>query len=749
MKNIIRITFLFILFSISSNLYSQCVGNCTSVTATLTDSSIQVWSNATVTINIVPPFGNPATLLNSGVPIASPNNVITTNSLGTFTISLDDNAKLTPAGSRWNFIICPNATTANCSTGLIFVTGTSQNLSASLSSYLTVPVVNTGPTLQRAYSDNEANGGTGSIYWNTTSGLFKGCYVGPCPANSWQALGNLGVPGNSTQIPYNNGSGGFSASPYFAWNNTSNTLFTSNSVNGTDNGIYNPTICSTSIAPTWCSGSDLGAWVNAAFSNCNNICIVQIPAGTYTYTTTINMLNPSQSLIGAGSLLTVLNYTGSGDGIRWQMVPFTLEKAGVLRGFSLVGTSSAINCIHSGTLQGSTWEDLTISGCTGTAVNTWGTGANGVLLENISGGWTERTYMHNVHFGYGIGGTITGNTNELHLTINGGTFSFGYSDFDLWFNIEANQIGLLIDNVATIYHGTINLKGNMDVAPSSFLTINGQIVESQLHVFGEFVGSNPNAIAVGSTGNVQAEGNIQITGGAGLYGIAIPNITSGGTYSVEPWLALDYPGTTASNLQKQPPMIVTGYKNISADGTYVIAQAIPGTGQSGDLQGRLILSWPNNTNRMATMILDVSCAVFEPVSCTLDVPVNYFYNNQPVFTSPTIKLNSSSIPQIQVTIGNRNGVTQYVVASWYGAAGAGTNAGGPTLFPSSSLGSTAISLIGSVPQVFANLPSCVGNLKGQTAIVTDSTTVTYNANIVGSGSNTVEALCNGSSWTAH
>jgi hypothetical protein len=231
MKNIIKLSFL-LLFSV--NLYSQCIGNCTSVTATLTDTSAQVWTNATVTINLVPPFSNPAPMLNNGVPVNSPNNVITTNSSGIFTISLDDNAMLTPAGSRWNFTMCPNATTANCSTGQIFVTGSAQNLSASLSSYLAVPNVNAGPTLQRAYSDSEANGGTGSVYWNTGTGALKGCYIGPCPANSWQSLGNLGVPGSNTQIPYNNGAGAFAASSNFTFNSTTNTL---NTVNGTFSGI--------------------------------------------------------------------------------------------------------------------------------------------------------------------------------------------------------------------------------------------------------------------------------------------------------------------------------------------------------------------------------------------------------------------------------------------------------------------------------------------------------------------------------
>ena len=63
------------------------------------------------------------------------------------------------------------------------------------------------------------------------------------------------------------------------------------------------------IAP---AGSDIGAQINAAFTACSFNCVVAIPPGNYSYSTTIEMTKPSQSLIGAGSLLTILHYTGQG-----------------------------------------------------------------------------------------------------------------------------------------------------------------------------------------------------------------------------------------------------------------------------------------------------------------------------------------------------------------------------------------------------------------------------------------------------
>jgi hypothetical protein len=194
---------LFILCSfifISVFVQAQCVGHCTTVTATLTDSSTQVWANATVSINIIAPFGNPSPLQNNGAPIASPINTIQTNGSGVFTISLDDNTQVTPAGSKWHFTMCPNATIQNCSQATLTIAGASESLTTPLSSVLIVPVVNSAPTIYRAYSDAEANGGLGSVYWNTTSNTFRGCAQALCNGSGWTPLGGggSGLPAGTT-----------------------------------------------------------------------------------------------------------------------------------------------------------------------------------------------------------------------------------------------------------------------------------------------------------------------------------------------------------------------------------------------------------------------------------------------------------------------------------------------------------------------------------------------------------------------
>src|SRR5205814_3726020 len=105
---------------------------------------------------------------------------------GHFTVSLDDNNVVTPAGSHWVFTLCPNATVPVCSNATILVTGVSQDLSVTLSNALTLPVVNTKPTIFRAYNDTEAFGGLGALYVRTNDNSLRLCNTpAGCPGSGW------------------------------------------------------------------------------------------------------------------------------------------------------------------------------------------------------------------------------------------------------------------------------------------------------------------------------------------------------------------------------------------------------------------------------------------------------------------------------------------------------------------------------------------------------------------------------------
>jgi len=394
------------------------------------------------------------------------------------------------------------------------------------------------------------------------------------------------------------------------------------------------------------SGLDIGAKINSAIATCVSQCTITIPPGTYNYSTTITITTPGISLIGAGPEATFLNYTGSGDGILWQMNPFTLNKAGTLRGFTLIGTSSTVNLIHTGTIVGSTLDDLVVSGATGAA-------GTGILFENAnltSQGWTERVFMRNVH----VGASGVGNTTDVALNVKGGMTSFGYNEFDFWQNVEAGQTGFSLCVTCYLYNGDLKIKGNIDSTNSttSYVTLNGRATTENLVITGESVtGSHTNAILVGSSAIVGATGYITVLASDETTGAIPVNIASGGAYYIQPFYSYSFPIST---------MLQEASKTISTDGSFPVIQG-------GDLRGRLQLSWPNAGGSMDEMILDLGCTQFGN-PCSMDVPVNYSYvSGSPVISNPTIIENSiSGIIQVLVTIGNRGGHTGPLYATWVG-----------------------------------------------------------------------------------
>jgi hypothetical protein len=176
-----------------------------------------------------------------------------------------------------------------------------------------------------------------------------------------------------------NGNYGFWAPPgnYFVsltgtvptWQSITYTIpvqnYTNNTFSGTDveaslNGILNAGACGSTNAPTWCSGSDIASWVNAAYSQCGNICTVYVPAGTYSTGNTINIpvVTNGTAALWIDNAATI-NYTGTGDAIYGSNAQVGRVRLKIFGGGQIVGTSSAANCIHFGAFSGARVDDIT------------------------------------------------------------------------------------------------------------------------------------------------------------------------------------------------------------------------------------------------------------------------------------------------------------------------------------------------------------------------------------------------------
>lgn len=152
-------------------------GQTTNVSFTITDSDSQTWNNGSFIVTFVPTPGNPGPYLYQGVPMTQaqkgPYSGVM-NGSGTGTITLPSNNFITPSGTKWQFVIAPNAS-APSSTMTATITGASQNLSASFSSQVRAPRFPALGTSSWGYLDGEVTPipNPGGAYFNVTSKVVR------------------------------------------------------------------------------------------------------------------------------------------------------------------------------------------------------------------------------------------------------------------------------------------------------------------------------------------------------------------------------------------------------------------------------------------------------------------------------------------------------------------------------------------------------------------------------------------------
>jgi hypothetical protein len=187
------IIFLLCFLLFISNIATATAPATTTVTVTLVDTNGQVWSNAFITVEILPPFGNPSPLNNNGNSVQGMQRLFADGS-GVFSVVLDDNLVVAPSGSLQKFTICPNATVPFCTVVTKSVTGATEDLSADINPNLTLVNLNASNPINRAYTDIEVTGGQGSLYWRVTDNHLRGFN-----GTSWQD-----IIASATNIKWNN-----------------------------------------------------------------------------------------------------------------------------------------------------------------------------------------------------------------------------------------------------------------------------------------------------------------------------------------------------------------------------------------------------------------------------------------------------------------------------------------------------------------------------------------------------------------
>ena len=84
----------------------------TAVTATISDTSGQVWNNGSYTITFFPVPGKPGPYFYNGNPFSPQVYTGFMSNTGVLSISLPSNNFITPSGNLWTFTVCPQASSS-------------------------------------------------------------------------------------------------------------------------------------------------------------------------------------------------------------------------------------------------------------------------------------------------------------------------------------------------------------------------------------------------------------------------------------------------------------------------------------------------------------------------------------------------------------------------------------------------------------------------------------------------------------
>jgi hypothetical protein len=117
------------------------------------------------------------------------------------------------------------------------------------------------------------------------------------------------------------------------------------------------------LSATSVTGADIGDRVNRALKSCALQCTVYIPAGNYSFSTTIHLeLNPYGKYKLSGDPGAVLTYTGSGDAILTPVNNLAGSSQVLIEGFQLHGNAHAAAGIHTMPTNRITIRNMVIAG---------------------------------------------------------------------------------------------------------------------------------------------------------------------------------------------------------------------------------------------------------------------------------------------------------------------------------------------------------------------------------------------------
>lgn len=323
---------------------------------------------------------------------------------------------------------------------------------------------------------------------------------------------------------------------------------------GSKYGVVTPSASVVGFGATGDGTTDDTAAFQAAYAALvavgGGIIAMPCPAVSYHIAGTVTISVPTISMIGDNQTCVKITHPEAGRPIVWQMNPFTITPAGTFSNFTVIGSSAGSEGILGGQAVGATYQNINVSGFTGT-------GAAGIHWHN-SGSlttWTEQNSLINVGLGgSGIAGSQY-NTNGLLMDSDDPGDSFGHNHLiNVHANVSTVQIGLNLQS------GFFNLSDvNLDCNVDNSLTgstaglcfrSNGNWDKNKTHISGEFQTPGP------GTGTQYAG---KIEAGASFKNLLGSNMVVVGAGDIPlPWNNLTAPASSPNVTLVQDSAITSG-----------------------------------------------------------------------------------------------------------------------------------------------------------------------------------------------
>jgi parallel beta-helix repeat protein len=210
----------------------------------------------------------------------------------------------------------------------------------------------------------------------------------------------------------------------------------------------------TPIMATSVAGVDLGDRINKALKACALQCTVYIPAGNYSFATTIELaLNPYGKYKLSGDPGAVLRYRGNGDAIITPVTNLMGSSQVLIEGFQLIGNSHATAGVHLMPTNRITVRNMLI---------TQFTGGDGILVEGTNSSNIYDNLITNNKNGIHLIPTVCGTAHPIHC----GRSEDGYPYATNAIHVTDNQITgstqwAIFEDAVMVGHGLTEALNNL------------------------------------------------------------------------------------------------------------------------------------------------------------------------------------------------------------------------------------------------------------------------------------------------